>query len=270
MEVRRVKTFSYYVRIYFLIIAQYLKARMQYRVDFIISNLGMFILNFAAILSVWVIFRTVPALAGWSLNELIFIYAFTLLSLCPSQLFFENFWQLRRHLRDGSFIKYYFKPLNMLFYFVSDIFDLKGFSQVVLGVGLLVFSSVRLGLAWPPDRILLLAVMILSSSFIFTSLLMLSSCTGFWIINSLSITNFLFNLRDYVRYPLNIFNDAFRFIFTYIIPTGFIAYFPAQFFLRAAQVPLIAYFTPLAGLLLFAIANAVWSKGVNHYPGTGS
>ncbi len=35
------KTLAYYTRIYFIIVSQYLKARMQYKADFWVSSIGM-------------------------------------------------------------------------------------------------------------------------------------------------------------------------------------------------------------------------------------
>jgi ABC-2 type transport system permease protein len=266
----RLKTLAYYLKIYLLIIRQYIKVRMEYRFDFIVSSIGMVFLNGVAVLSVWVLFGSIPELAGWKLNELLFIYGFTLLSLSPSQLFFDNLWHLRMHLREGTFIKYYFKPLNMLFYYISEVFDLKGISQVVLGIILLVASTNDIGIAWDLPRAILFVFMSLSASFIYTSLLIIAASMGFWVINSFAVMDLLGKVRDYARYPLNIFNNAFRFLFTYIIPMGFIAYYPAQFFLRTAEPPLLAYFTPLAAVLLFLAAYFIWSKGVNRYSGTGS
>ena len=38
-----------YLRLYFIIEAQYIKARMQYRADFIISSIGMFFSSLATL-----------------------------------------------------------------------------------------------------------------------------------------------------------------------------------------------------------------------------
>jgi hypothetical protein len=58
--------------------------------------------------------------------------------------------RLRYHLAEGTFIKYYFRPLNMMFYYMSEMVDIKGFTQVALGIALMIYASSRLGLAWTP------------------------------------------------------------------------------------------------------------------------
>lgn len=63
---------------------------------------------------------------------------------------------------------------------------------------------------------------------------------------------------------------AFRFAFTYVIPIGFVAFYPSQIFLRPEQVSPLTYFSPLIGIGLFAITYWIWTLGVNSYNGTGS
>ena len=69
---------------------------------------------------------------------------------------------------------------------------------------------------------------------------------------------------------VTIFDGAFRFTFTYILPIGFIAFYPSQIFLRPEDVSMLTYFSPIVGIGLFAFTYWVWKKGVNSYTGTGS
>lgn len=264
------KTLKFYTRLYFLIISQYIKARMQYRADFIISSIGMLAEAFAGLLTLWILFESISVLEGWNYYELIFIYAFSLLSLTPRQLFFDNIWGLGDRLREGNFIKYYFKPLNIMFYYMSEIFDLKGLSQLLFGVCALVYSSYKLGLSFNLFNVLLLLFTLASASLIMISLLLIAGSAGFWTTQPYAILNLTHRLSTFSRYPVTIFNKFFRFIFTFIIPIGFIAFYPSQIFLRPGSSTLLVLLSPIAGILLFILAYLVWNKGVNSYSGTGS
>ena len=79
------KTLRYYARLYFLIVSQYIKARMQYRTDFIISSIGMVFTSLATILTFRVLFNSIPTLVGWSFNEIVLIYGFFMLAVTPLQ-----------------------------------------------------------------------------------------------------------------------------------------------------------------------------------------
>lgn len=259
-----------YLRLYFMITGQYIKARMQYRADFIISTIGMIFSNIVSLLVFWVLFRTIPTLAGWSFAEVLFIYGFYLLAVSPTQLLFDHIWNLRWELVEGSFIKYYFRPMNMMFYYMSEMVDLKGFAQVVIGIGTLVYASSRLGLLWTLSRVGLFLLLLTGASLVVASLLMIAAFSAFWVLYSYSILALAFRLREFSQYPTSIFDRTFRFVFTYIIPIGFVAFYPSQLFLRPDQVSWLIYLSPVVGVLLFTLAYRVWILGVNSYTGTGS
>jgi ABC-2 type transport system permease protein len=259
-----------YIRLYFIIEAQYIKARMQYRVDFMLSSIGMAFSSLATLGVFWVIFNSIPTLAGWTFMEMVFIYAFYMIAISPMQILFDQTWFLRYAVQQGTFLKYYFRPLNMMFYFMSERFDLKGLTQLALGFGLLIYASIQLGIPWPPLKLVLLLATLFGASLVLVSLAVSAGCSAFWITNSFPVLNLAWKLREFSPYPMNIFDGLFRFTFTFILPIGFIAFYPAQLFLRPDQVSPLVYFSPLVGILTFVLTYWIWTKGVNGYSGTGS
>jgi ABC-2 type transport system permease protein len=264
------RTLGEYLRLYFIIEAQYIKARMQYRADFIISSIGMFFSSLATLGIFWVILESVPDLAGWSLMEMVFIYAFCMIAISPMQILFDHAWQLRFHIQQGTFLKYYVRPLNMMFYYMSEMFDLKGLTQLAVGIILLVYSSVQLHLDWTLFQIVLLLVALFSAALVQISIIVTASCASFWVIDSYPVLGLAWKLREFSPYPMTIFDGAFRFTFTFIIPIGFVAFYPSQLFLRPQEVSSLVYFSPIIGIGMFALTYWIWTKGVNSYTGTGS
>lgn len=265
-----IQTLKYYFRIYFLIEAQYIKSKMQYRDDFIISSIGMFFSSLTTVGVFSVLFYSIPNLIGWSFDQLIFIYAFYLLSTSPMQIIFDHFWQLRFDVIRGTFLKYYFRPLNMMFYYISEMFDIKGIIQFVLGIALFVYASNKLDIVWTFGRIALLFITLFGASLVTISIMVIAASSAFWIYNSYPVIDLAWRLREYAPYPMTIFDGFFKFIFTYIIPIGFIAFYPSTFFLKTDLISPIMYFSPLVGVVFFCLAYWVWTRGVNSYSGTGS
>ena len=132
------KGLGFYLRIYCKILSQDLKSKMSYRADFIISTIGMIFTNIAGFVSFWILFRSFPEINGWSYYEMLFLYGFSLVSLTPVQCFFDNNWSLRMYVYSGDFIKYCFRPINLFFYYQSEVFDIKGLGQFAFGIGTLI------------------------------------------------------------------------------------------------------------------------------------
>ena len=264
------KSLSFYFRIYCKILAQDLKSKMSYRADFIISTIGMICTNISGFISFWIMFRNFPSIDGWNYYEILFLYGFSLISLTPVQCFFDNNWSLRQNVYTGDFIKYCFRPINLFFYYQSEVFDVKGLGQLAFGIGTLVYAWINLGLGFSVLMLLKLIIFLLTASLIMIALQNAAAATCFWIQNSFYVLDLAYRFRDYAKYPVTIFSKAFRFIFTFVMPIAFIAYYPSLVILRPDQIPILSWLSPVIGVLFFWISYKIWMYGATRYSGTGS
>ena len=264
------KSLSFYFRIYCKILAQDLKSKMSYRADFIISTIGMICTNISGFISFWIMFRNFPSIDGWNYYEILFLYGFSLISLTPVQCFFDNNWSLRQNVYTGDFIKYCFRPINLFFYYQSEVFDVKGLGQLAFGIGTLVYAWIKLGLGFSILMFLKLIIFLLTASLIMIALQNAAAATCFWIQNSFYVLDLAYRFRDYAKYPVTIFSKAFRFIFTFVMPIAFIAYYPSLVILRPDQIPILSWLSPVIGVLFFWISYKIWMYGATRYSGTGS
>ena len=261
---------GFYLRIYRKILIQDLKSKMAYRTDFIISTIGMIISNLTGFLSFAILFRNFSSINGWNVNEMLFLYGFSLIALTPVQCFFDNNWNLRFMVRSGEFIKYCFRPINIFFYFISEVFDIKGLGQLAFGIGTLIYAWHGLAIPVTPLVILELVVFLFAASLFMIAIMNFAAATCFWIINSGYVMVIMFRFKDYAKYPASIFNGFFRILFTFVIPIAFIAYYPSLAVLRPENVPLLTWLSPLIGLVFFYLSYKFWMLGARKYDGTGS
>ena len=264
------KSLLFYLRIYGRILAQDLKSKMSYRADFIISTVGMICTNIAGFISFRILFHNFPSIGGWRYEEILFLYGFSLVSLTPVQCLFDNNWNLRSNVYSGDFIKYCFRPINLFFYYQSEVFDIKGLGQLAFGIGTLCYAWAKLGMAVTVLSVLKLIVFLGTASLIMVALQNAAAATCFWIQNSFYILDFVTRFKDYARYPVTIFSPVFRFLFTFLMPIAFIAYYPSLVILRPDEVPLLSWLSPLFGIVFFYLSYRFWMYGAMHYSGTGS
>ncbi|MBR4362968.1 MAG: ABC-2 family transporter protein [Ruminococcus sp.] len=264
------KGLLFYIKLYCKILSQDLKSKMSYRADFIISTIGMIFTNIAGFVSFWIMFRNFSSINGWGYHEMLFLYGFSLVSLTPAQCFFDNNWSLRNYVYTGDFIKYCFRPINLFFYYQSEVFDVKGLGQLAFGLGTVIYSWIKLGLGFTPLMVLKMTVFLLTASLVMIALQTAAAATCFWINNSFYVLDLAYKFRDYAKYPITIFSPVFRTIFTFIIPIAFISYYPSLVILRPDEVPLLSWLSPVFGIAFFYIAYRIWMFGALKYNGTGS
>ncbi|MBR1929921.1 MAG: ABC-2 family transporter protein [Lachnospiraceae bacterium] len=260
----------FYFRIYLKILSQDIKSRMSYRSDFIISMIGMIFTNAAELAAFYIMFQNFNSVCGWTYYEMLFLYGFSLVALTPMQCLFENNWNLSGYVRRGDFIKYCFRPVNVFFYYISEIFDVKGLGQLAMGIGTLVYSWIKLELPVTPLLLLELLVALASASLFFIGIMNFAAAVCFYLINTGFLIGTVSKFRDYAKYPVTIFNKGFRFLFTFIIPIAFIAYYPSLVIMRPTEIPLLTWLAPAFGVLFFYASYKFWMYGASKYSGTGS
>ncbi len=263
------KTLLRYLRLYFLIGAQYTKARLSYRSDFIISFIGGIFWWAPSCFSILVIFANIPSLAGWSFDELMFMYGFYMFAMTPAGLF-NNVWGLPWQVQRGDFIKYYFRPLNMMFYFMSETVEIGIVVYLAVSVTVMAWSSMRIGIVWDAVRIAGGVSLLLSASLIGVGLMVAAASTAFWLTNSHSLLMLTSRFRENARYPLTIYNMTFRVIFSVVVPIGFMVFYPAYWILRPDEAGIAPLFTPVVGIACFGLSYLLWHKGTRRWNGTGT
>lgn len=262
---------KYYTDIYIKILLQNLKSKMSYRSDFIISILGIIFVNFSGIISFWIIFQNFENLLGWTYYEMLFMYGFSLIALTPAQCFFDNSWNLQTHIFSGDFIRYCFKPMNLFFYYFSEVFDVKGIGQFCVGGFVLGYSWQKMHLEISFLILLKLIIALISASIFMIAIMIFASASSFYIVNGAYFIMILANkFKEYSKYPVIIFNGTLRFLFTFIIPIAFMAYYPSLAFLNNKSPVVLTYLTPFYGVLFFYLSYKFWMHGAMKYNGTGS
>lgn len=261
---------KFYLDIYKKILVQDLKSKMSYRADFVISNIGMIVSNLVGFVTFYILFHNFPSINGWTMYEMLFLYGFSLVALTPVQCFFDNNWNLRYAVKTGDFIKYCFRPINIFFYYISEVFDVKGLGQLAFGLGTLAYAWSHLAIPVTVATIAQTVLFLIAASLFMIAIMNFAAATCFWIQNSGYIMVIMFRFKDFAKYPASIFNSFFKIIFTFVIPIAFIAYYPSLVVLRPASVPLLSWLSPLIGLIFFYLSYRFWLLGARKYDGTGS
>jgi len=260
-----------YVKLYVKFVAQYLKVLMEYRLDFFIGLLGFLVTQGVGIIFIFIIFEQIPSLNGWSFNEILFIYAFSQLPRGLDHLLTDNLWLLSgRIIARGEFDKYLLKPINPLFHLLAERFQPDAIGELIVGVMLIVYSTINIGMSFSFLDILLLLLMIICGAVIYTSIKLFFASLAFWIKNSQSILWVNYSLSDFSKYPISIYGKTVRLIITLVIPFAFTAYFPAAYFVHKEGIYVAIGGTVLASILTFSVAYYTWCKGISVYESAGN
>lgn len=260
-----------YIRLHKIFIAQYLKKLMEYKADFLLGAVGLLLTQVFQLAFLGIIFSQIPALIGWSFQEILFIYGFSLIAKTLDHLFTDNLWMVGyRIIRKGEFDKYLTRPINTLYHVIAENFCVDAFGEMLTCILLLAYSIPSLDMPFHWYTIPLWIVVAVFATLIYTSLKIMTAAISFWTKASGHITHMLYMTNDFSKYPVSIYNKFVQTVITYVIPFAFTAYFPASYFLTGNNPWFCIGGTVIAGTVLFALALFIWHKGLSAYESAGS
>jgi ABC-2 type transport system permease protein len=259
-----------YSSLYWFFLIQRAKILMEYRVNFFIGLSSTVLLQLAGLLGIWVIMSQVPNLNGWTLDEVLLIYGLLTLAKSINHMFADNLWVIGwGYIRPGGFDRFLVRPINPLFHLLADRFCHDGIGNFLVGSALVVIASRNLHLVWTPLNVLYLLVAVISGGVIFIALNLITATSSFWIIESIPVTQVVFNTHEFARFPLTIYPRLIGLLLTVLIPYGFASFYPASYLLDRDATWLV-WMPPLVALALAVMSYRVWLFGLKHYGGTGS
>jgi ABC-2 type transport system permease protein len=260
-----------YLRLYFRYLSQNIKSLMSYRADFILGFLGFLGNQLLGVAFIGFVFAAVPSLAGWSFNEILFIYGFAQIPRGLDHIFTDNLWILAwRLVAKGDFDRFLLRPLSPLFQVLADRFQPDGAGELVAGIAILSVAWSRLGLGTDPLRLALLAPAIAGGFLIYTAVKLSLASAAFWVKNSQGYLFAAYKVADFAMYPVGIFPGALRFIMTFVLPFAFTSYYPAAALLGRESIALGIFGSLAAGIAASALAGLAWKAGLRAYESAGS
>lgn len=265
-------TVKRYLRLYRVLISQFFKVIMQSKVDFLMGLFGFFFTQIAGILFLYLVFRQIPHLQGWSLDQLIFIYGFAQIPRGIDHLLTDNIWLVAwRLVINGDFDRYMLRPMNVFFQIIAEKLQPDALGELLIGSILVVYAGVRGVAVWSVEKIILFAISILAGALIYTAIKLFFASFSFWIKQSGPFLQFAYELADFAKYPTDIYHRGIRFIITWIIPFAFVAYLPASYFLGVrARGGLVILAECVIAAVFWCIAYGVFRRGIRRYESAGN
>jgi ABC-2 type transport system permease protein len=263
------------MRRHFLLLAAYLgqfvKSRLSYRADFVIDILAVLIALSVHMVFLGVVYSKVQDLQGWTFQQLLFIYGFSLIPLGIFNVVSTNLWEFSDgYLIEGRFDRVLLRPVNPLFQVLFESLNLASLGEVVIGIMIVAGAGAALGITPGLLDVILFPILVLSAAAVYLGVFLLMTSFSFWFEDRLGIGAPIYNVIRFARYPVNIFHPIVRVIISWVVPFAFAAFYPASHFLREHEYRWFAAMTPLVALIVLSGAMAVFTLGTRRYRSTGS
>lgn len=265
------KTIKRAFRMHRIFVIQELKRMMEYKGDFIVGIIGFLLGQFFNLLFIWIIFSQIPNLVGWTLEQIVFIYGFSLIPKGLDHLLFDNLWGIGHFIvRKGDFDKYLTRPINPLFHVMVEKLQIDALGELIMGIALICIVLPSLVIEWSFIKIVMILIVIPFATLIYTGIKIATAAIAFWTKRSGNIIYMFYMVNDFSKYPVNIYNNLVKTIITYIIPFAFTAFYPAYYILTGENPLFNIGVTVLIAIVIMSIGIFIWNRGLKAYESAGS
>lgn len=251
--------------------AQFLKMRLAYRVDFFVDlGANLFAMS-VQLATLSVLFSKVPELKGWSFEEVLFIYGFSLLPLGLFNLISVNLYRFaERYIADGHLDRILLRPVNPLAQVLCESFSVSGLNELLLGTGVMIYAGLQLGLSLGPLDVLALVVLVPSAAAVYAAVFLAVTCVSFWHEDRMGLAPPIYNVIRFARYPLTIYGRWVQAFLVFVLPFAWVAYMPATWFVGDPEAARWALLTPLVAVVTVSLSLMIWRAGLRRYESTGN
>lgn len=248
----------------------YMKIRLAYRMDLLVEILSDLMFQGVNLFFLLVVFLHTQLLDGWTESQMLFVYGYFMVPYGIFNCCF-NLWNFtERYIVKGEMDRILTRPAYNLTQLALENLDPPSLAGSVVGLVImaLTWPSAGLEFAWYDPLVLILLV--LGSIMVYAGIYITFTAISFFTDAPTGILPLVWNIQNYGRYPVTIYNRAITVLLTGILPFAFVGFYPAAYFLDRAAWGHIALLTPVVGGVFFGGALAFWNFGVSRYRGAGS
>ena len=262
------------LRIYVLLVGARARAQLEYRASAVLQLVGTTLIAMLDLAAILILFDNVPRLGDWSVAEVALLYGIASISFGFADLLVGHLDLFPEMIRDGTFDGILTRPLPSLFQVVASDFSLRRVGKALQGVAVLIVALTQLDIDWTLGRVLALPLAVVCGVVIYAGVWIALATIAFWIVDAIEFVNaFTYGGNFLSQYPLTIFGRWLRGLVIFVIPLGFVAYFPALYVLdRPDELGLpeaLRYVSPLVAVAVALVAHLVWTNAVRHYRSAG-
>jgi ABC-2 type transport system permease protein len=251
-------------------ILNYLKTKLTYRADFWVEVASDLLFSAMNLIFIFIVFRFTPTLGDWNEAEVVFVYGYYMIPFGILGTFF-NLWNFGdRYIAKGEMDRVLTRPAHSLTQIMLENIDPPSLIGAFVGLGIMgtAWATLDLPVHWYDP--IILAVMVIGSVLIYAGIYVSLAAISFYSDAPTGIVPLMFNIQNYGRYPVEIYNKGIRFLLTWLLPFAFVGVYPASFFLGRHRDLLMSLLTPVVGLVVITIGLLIWNNGVRRYRGAGS
>lgn len=235
----------------------------SHKKNFFLSIFNIIFNQFVYFSYFFIIISNTRSLNNWSHFELILLLGLYSLNKGIANLFTTSLYSIERYLKEDRFDILLIRPVSPIILLLGDHIEVGEFLNIFIGVSLIAASLPNSSVINLYFSLIIIILYCVISLLLLFSIRLICMTLSFWKFAGFPIAIALDNIADFSKYPIDIYNNLFRFIFINILPFSVLSYFPAL----AITKHHISYLVPSSAItvILLIFSLYLWNVGLSNY-----
>jgi ABC-2 type transport system permease protein len=243
---------------------------IEYRANFFLILFASSFEQIGQLLLLVILFNQINYINGWNFGEVLLISASATIVISITLIIIAGINSIAYEIRTGGLDILLARPKSLYLQLVGSQLWLVDVGTLIGGIIKFIIAIAYISISLSLIDIVLYFIALISGIVILIALTTITMSITFF---STKVRNFFFVLYRSLgigEYPLEIYGSGIVFLLTFILPLGFVSYYPAQAILHKGTYSQFTLFAPIIAIVFSIIASYIWSKGVRRYTSTGS
>ena len=258
------------VKLYIESLKNNIKSQLEYKSSFIMNSVSQLFVFFTYYFIIIALFNKFDNIKGFNVYEVLLCFSIIHFGFAFNETFFRGIDKFEDLIIDGSLDRFLVRPQGILFQVLCTKIDFVKIFRIIQSLIVLVIALIKLDIVWNISKVIVLILMMIASVLIFFGLFVLTASYCFVTIQGLEVRNlFTDGGKNLAQYPISIYRKGVVFFFTFIIPYGFINYYPLLYFIDRTD-NILYMLSPLLVMVFLIPCLLSFKIGMKHYNSAGS
>lgn len=260
----------YYFKLYYCLVRANVMEILIFRANALVMGLGPIVWMAGMVIMAATIFSKVSNLGGWNFWEVIFLTGVhELIFILSWSIFLINLRTFIDDVRSGLLDQFLLKPISARFLVSFRGLDFTNIGSFLNVIFIFFFSFSKIMNETFFTRLPGFILFLFIAYGICYLVYFIFACLVFYMLNSRTFLDIIFEMTDFDRYPAGIYPNFLRTFLTFVLPILFFAYYPTAFLLGKIGNQYL-YLGLFLLVILWLISNFIWRKGLKRYQSASS